>query len=349
MTRSLFFGRAALLALSLGLATRAARADSPGPNAVPVCVLTLWTEDADDQADALTRALRSRVQQTPGWSLQDASQSFETLSIALKCPPKPDAACLLRIGDQLKAAHYVWGTMERKKGTQGEVSATLHMWARGKLGVEAHGVFADTLKDPGDEVLQQIAGELFGQLAGIVPQPPGKPAPLAPEGAPVVPAAPPERGTQPGAGAMGTDLPPTESGGKFSARTALAYSTLALGLGFVVGAVVEAANWVSDSNASTQDRQSISASVTDVCAEPANPAALDACNKSSDAQKASALGWVFGGVGVGLVATGVWLIVTDHPARAHAADEARVVAKPHLDIEPSLGPRSGALRLRVTF
>ena len=35
----------------------------------------------------------------------------ETLSIALKCPPKPDPACLKRIGDQLKADHYVWGTM----------------------------------------------------------------------------------------------------------------------------------------------------------------------------------------------------------------------------------------------
>ena len=79
-------------------------------------MLSLWTDDADDQADALTQALRSRVRQAQGWSLLETPQSFETLAIALKCPPKPDAPCLQRIGDQLHADHYVWGTMARKKG-----------------------------------------------------------------------------------------------------------------------------------------------------------------------------------------------------------------------------------------
>ncbi|MGD0524874.1 MAG: hypothetical protein ABSE49_07015, partial [Polyangiaceae bacterium] len=87
-----------------------AHAEPPNARATPVYVLSIWTDDADDQADALTQALRSRVRQAQGWSLLETSQSFETLSIALKCPPKPDAACLQRIGDQLHADHYVWGT-----------------------------------------------------------------------------------------------------------------------------------------------------------------------------------------------------------------------------------------------
>src|SRR6516164_8095028 len=90
-------------------ASSPARAEPPNGRATPVYILTLWTDDSDDQADALTQALRSRVRQASGWSLLETNQSFETLSIALKCPSKPDPPCLQRIGDQLHADHYVWG------------------------------------------------------------------------------------------------------------------------------------------------------------------------------------------------------------------------------------------------
>src|ERR1700722_1454117 len=125
-----------LLAASSALALPgAAWADAPSAKAQPVYVLSLSTEDSDDQADALTQAMRSRVRQSHGWSLLETPQSFETLAIALKCPPKPDAPCLQRIGDQLHADHFVWGTLS--KGGPGQVKATLHMWTRGKSDVEA--------------------------------------------------------------------------------------------------------------------------------------------------------------------------------------------------------------------
>jgi hypothetical protein len=143
--------------------------------------------------------------------------------------------------------------------------------------------------------------------------------------------------------------PRAERGGGVSARAAFGYSTLAVGVGFLAGAVVEAANWVSDSNASTTDRQSVPASVTDVCSAQGNAAALDACNKSSDATKASALGWVFGGVGAGLVVTGLWLVLTDHPSRSSASHETGATARPRLDLLPSFGPGAGAVRVRLTF
>ncbi len=130
---------------AVGAIPRPARAEPPNAKAMPVYVLSILTDDADDQADALTQALRSRVRQAPGWSLLETPQSFETLSIALRCPPTPDAACLQRIGDQLHADHYVWGTLAKKKG--GEVVADVHFWTRGKPQTDASETYSDNLKE----------------------------------------------------------------------------------------------------------------------------------------------------------------------------------------------------------
>jgi hypothetical protein len=155
----------ALMALVVSLVlfqSTPALAEAPNGKATPVYVLSVWTNDVDDQADALTQALRSRVRQSPGWSLAETNQSFETLSLALRCPPTPNQSCLDRIGDQLHADHYVWGTMAREKA--GEVSAELRLWSRGKPQIEASETFSDNLKDPGDEALRSVAGRLFAKL-----------------------------------------------------------------------------------------------------------------------------------------------------------------------------------------
>src|ERR1700722_13636421 len=157
----------ALMALVVSLVlfqSTPALAEAPNGKATPVYVLSVWTNDVDDQADALTQALRSRVRQSQGWSLLETSQSFETLSIALKCPPKPDAGCLQRIADQLHADHFVWGTLS--KGGAGQVKALVHLWTRGKSEVEANSTYSDNLKDPSDESLHTIATTLFGSLSG---------------------------------------------------------------------------------------------------------------------------------------------------------------------------------------
>src|SRR5271167_3344141 len=163
MKRALRFAFA-LSAASAVVLPRAALAEAPSAKAQPVYVLTLTTEDSDDQADALTQAIRSRVRQSQGWSLLETSQSFDTLSIALKCPPKPDAGCLQRIADQLHADHFVWGTLA--KGGSGQVKAVVHLWTRGKSEVEANTAYSDNLKDPSDESLRTIATTLFGSLSG---------------------------------------------------------------------------------------------------------------------------------------------------------------------------------------
>jgi hypothetical protein len=152
-----------LMALMSVLA-RTARAEPPNQKAMPVYVLSVLTEDADDQADALTQALRARVRQAPGLSLLETQQSLETLTIALRCPPHPDAPCLQRIGDQLHADHYLWGSLAKKRGGQVEIEA--HFWSRGRPQLDATESYSDNLKDPGDEALKAVATKLVSELTG---------------------------------------------------------------------------------------------------------------------------------------------------------------------------------------
>jgi hypothetical protein len=162
MVRAIALALMALVVSLVLLPSAPALAEPPNGKATPVYVLSVWTNDVDDQADALTQALRSRVRLAPGWSLAETNQSFETLSLALRCPPTPNQSCLDRIGDQLHADHYIWGTMAKEKA--GEVSAELRLWSRGKPQVEASETYNDNLKEPGDEALRAVAGRLFSKL-----------------------------------------------------------------------------------------------------------------------------------------------------------------------------------------
>jgi len=343
--------------LALAMAPRSARAEPPVAKPGPLYVLSIWTEDADDQAEALTLALRSRVGQTPGFTLLQTNQSFETLAIALKCPPKPDNACLQRIGDQLKADHYVWGMMDKKKAPSGEVNVEVHLWGRGKPEVSTRETYADTLRDANDESLRTIASAIFGRLTGVAPAPPPSPPPTtapaaaaapAASGAAVAPAAADGSQQAPGESvAPGVAAPAAEDADRFPTRTVLAYSAMAVGAAMVVLSAVEASNWVSDNNKSSDDRKQVPSSVTDVCADPVNLSAQDACNRSKDAVTSSTLAWVFGGLGVGLVATGIVLMVTDHGSGSASGSEDHSGSRASL--VPAMGPNAGGVDLRVKF
>lgn len=328
MSRAIRLGAPLLPVLALLLAGPSALAESAGPTAVPVYVLTIWTEDADDQAESLTQALRWSVRQTRGWSLLDSSQSFETLAIALKCPARPDPACLLRIGDQLKADHYVWGTMDRKRAPRGHVNADLHMWARDKPDAAAAQTYSDSLKDPADGALRAIASELFDKLASSV------------------------RSTGPsaasGGGATAQRAESAEPTHEFPLRTAVAYSAIAIGAGLLVASGIEAALWVGDDNSSTQDRKQVPSTVTDVCADQLSLQAQDACSKSKDAVNASTLAWVFAGGGAAFAVAGIWLLATEHPS-TESRDPASASRAPRVELLPALQAKSGSLALLLKF
>jgi hypothetical protein len=128
-------------------------------------VLEIDSEDgADEQAEALTGALRSRVRSASGWVLLDTTQSLSMLTAALRCPQRPDAACLQRIGDQLKTERFIWGLISKAGGHQ--VSAEVHLWTRGKPDQSFKETYSDNLKDQNDDTLRKIAGRFFDRLTG---------------------------------------------------------------------------------------------------------------------------------------------------------------------------------------
>lgn len=369
-------------------------------SASPIYVLSIWTDDADDQADALTQSLRSQLKAAPGWSLAIASQSFETLAIALRCPPKPDAACLQRIADQLRVDHYVWGTMSKKGG---QVNADVHLWSRGKPQVDASAAYADSLTDPTQPALHAIAASLLSKLTGSATATTGtllvragdgggfvlvdgqERAPLrgglarfpVDAGAHTVTVQIPGFNTSPQtvttaanaeqevnftlsgaevvAAPPGVAPTPNDSGtGGVRARGILGYSAIVVGAGLLVVSGIEAANWFSDKSAGESDRQNVPRTVTDVCADPGNASAVDACNKSKNAKTVSTLGWIFAAVGAVAAGTGIWLVVTDTPESGPRSGESsnkrpRTTAGPRVEVLPVLGAHERALDLRVSF
>jgi PEGA domain len=159
------FALALLTFVATVVAPRDARCDPAGPRAYPVYVLAIDTDDADDQSEALTGALRSRVRGAPGWSLSETTLTLTMLTAALRCPKVPDAQCLVKIGDQLKADRYVWGTMQKVPGNM--VKVDLHLWARNKPAeTNASDSYTENLKDQNDERLQRVAQRLFDRLTG---------------------------------------------------------------------------------------------------------------------------------------------------------------------------------------
>jgi hypothetical protein len=125
-------------------------------------VLEIDSDDADDQAEALTGALRSHVRTAPGWALSETTQSLRMLTAALRCPPRPDPACLRRIGDQIKADRFVWGFLSNSGGHQ--VTADVHLWTRGKPDVALKEAYSDNVKDQNDDTLRKIATRIFDRL-----------------------------------------------------------------------------------------------------------------------------------------------------------------------------------------
>jgi hypothetical protein len=142
-------------------------ADPPGPNALPIHVVRIKTEDSDLQADALTTALRAEVRNLTGWSLGEGDSSLEVITLALRCPWPPDAACEMRIADEIKADRYIWGTVDEKGGKS---VGTLHLWQRDQGQTKVELSYAANLTEANDETLRGIVRESLATLTGGPPK-----------------------------------------------------------------------------------------------------------------------------------------------------------------------------------
>lgn len=148
-----------------------ALADEPGSGALPIEVLTVMADDgADDQAEALTKALRHAVKEAPGWSTGPGDHSLEVLSLEMKCPlppALPDASCESRIADQIKADRFMWAVLKK----QGEsVVGELHLWVRGQGESKVDLNYTANLTEASDEALKTIARASVQQLTGGAPK-----------------------------------------------------------------------------------------------------------------------------------------------------------------------------------
>jgi len=163
------YGLSTALVLSASMFTTApAQAAEPGPDTLPIHVISVQTLDADDQAEGLTKALRQAVRAMPGWSQAEGDYSLEVLTLSLKCPDPPDAGCQSRIADQIRADRYVWGVLSKTKG--GNVVGELSFWVRGK-GTTTHKVeYSANLTEPQDEGLKKVATEAIMKLTDGPPK-----------------------------------------------------------------------------------------------------------------------------------------------------------------------------------
>ena len=368
----------ACIAVALVTAVHDAGAQPVNLRAYPVNVVAVDSDDAEDQADALSTALRSRIRATPGWALTDTTTSLSTLTAALRCPRAPDGPCLARIAEQLKTDRFIWGTMTRAPGNQ--VAVELHLYTKGKPDTAAKETYSDNLKDQNDEVLRRLAQRLFERLTGAVGTgmlsvhagtgggslsvdgqqrvlekgdaslelPPGvhtvevsvpgfKPAkelvtifagkdtkisvPLAPEEARVEAA-----------------LKPTP------VRKIVGFGVIAAGAGLMIVGGIEGLQYRSLDNAQQRSLAAVERSKGDACAQT-SPAAIDACDRYHKGLRVSTAAWLFTGVGVAAVATGIILLMTDKGEAPHADDRGRS----RLRVVPELGAGGGGLRVVGTF
>jgi hypothetical protein len=147
------------------IATRGlARADQTTAHTASVVVLSFDSDDAEEQADAMTGALRSRVRASQAWSLVETTQSLGMLTAALRCPGKPvPADCQGRIADQIKSDRFIYGYVT--KGPPGQVTAEVHLFQRNKPDSVAKESYTENLKDSNDDFLRKVAQKLLDKIS----------------------------------------------------------------------------------------------------------------------------------------------------------------------------------------
>ena len=151
---------AVLLALGLLLTAFSVSAQSKSS----VQVLAIGSDDAFEQAQALTIALKRAITRTEGWSLLKGDYSLEVMTAALGCPIPPDAGCQKKIGTKVGSNRYIWGTLA--KSGKKDVVAVLRLWENGEQKKDAHIKYAANLTDPSDDSLMAIASDAFAKLTG---------------------------------------------------------------------------------------------------------------------------------------------------------------------------------------
>jgi PEGA domain len=150
LASSVLAGLAAILPSSAALAAEGSQ---------PVQVLAVQSDDAVNQAQAVTLALKSSAKQQTSIQLIPGDYSLEVLSLALGCEDPPDDACLGKIATKVKADAFVWGSLT-KDGAK--LDLKLNLYRRGapsrstEIRYSASKADDDALKDIADRALNTL-------------------------------------------------------------------------------------------------------------------------------------------------------------------------------------------------
>lgn len=160
-----------LLALLVVLAFDAtvAFAAPPGPNALPVAVVAVKSDDALDQAEALTQAIRKAVRDSEGWSLAEGNQSLEFLALQLKCSDPIDAACEARVADVIKADRFLWSVIQLSQDEK-VVQGGLNFFVRGKGTNKVALNYSANLTEATGDALVKVASDAVVKVLGGTPK-----------------------------------------------------------------------------------------------------------------------------------------------------------------------------------
>jgi len=144
-------------------------ADPAGADSLPITVLAVKTDDALQNASALTEAIRKAVRHSKGWSLGAGAQALEFLALQLKCAEPIDAACEARIADVIKADRFIWSVVafaDDGKTVVGSVS----FFERGKGTNKAPVRYSSNLTDANGDALAKIANDVVAAITGGAPK-----------------------------------------------------------------------------------------------------------------------------------------------------------------------------------
>jgi hypothetical protein len=157
---------AAAIALAIIASPERAWADE---DALPITVVAVKSDDALDQAEALTQALRKAVRDAKGWSLGEGNQSLEFLALQMKCEEPIDAACEARIADVIKADRFIWCVVNLSSDG-GAVEGELNLFVRGKGTSKATINYSANLADANDDALIDVANTAISEVTGGPPK-----------------------------------------------------------------------------------------------------------------------------------------------------------------------------------
>jgi hypothetical protein len=144
-------------------------APSGEKGAVEIEILSLSSNDAVEEAAALTDAFKHALIGAPGVVDHGKSHALEAIALQVGCDDAMAAACAPKIAAEIKWDKFIYGTV--KKTPPNKITATLHYYNAGQMKTVAKTYDAGPLaKDGTSPELKKIATEALYAMLGGAPK-----------------------------------------------------------------------------------------------------------------------------------------------------------------------------------